>query len=217
MLRTEFDEYDPDVMIPLAEVMLKMASEIFPKEISVNDEKLSVHLVVGDGPHIADAIELVDKCMGQLYVKHKGKNWKDEKREELLEVGLLFIYYTSKDGQIAALVACKMIEGQTLYLYEIQVHPEAQNHQVGSTLIKCFHSLAKKLDDFSLDDGKFDEALRWCCTTEYTALTVFSDNERALQWYKLLGYDYTANSPKDRTTRLRVIKPDYYELEREVN
>lgn len=219
-MEPEFDEYDPDTMLPLVSLMLKFAEDIFPSLIEIEDKKLYRHIAHGSGNHVQQAITLVDECMGKLYVSHKGRNWKKDKAEELEEVGLLFVWYSFDNDVQApprALVVSKITESQTLYLYEIQVHPEVQGKNIGSKLMKGFHDLALKLDDTSLNDTALDETTRWNCTVEYTGLTVFSDNKKALNWYRKMGYDYSPNSPRDRKTRLRVIKPDYYELEREVN
>ncbi|KAF3985204.1 hypothetical protein FT663_03175 [Candidozyma haemuli var. vulneris] len=216
---SEFDEDDPETMIPLVGLMAEFSKDIFPESLDVNGKTIHRHLAFGRGPHIEETVRLVDQCMGPLYVSHKGKNWKNHKADELKEIGLLFIWYSVEgSSEMSALVVCKLVSEQTLYLYEIQVHPDVQNNHLGSKLMDGFHKLAKKLDETSLNDNtELDETLRWNCTTEYTGLTVFPDNEKALRWYKRLGYDHSPGSPIDRKTRLRVIKPDYYELEREVN
>lgn len=213
-----FDEYDPETMIPLVKLMLEFATEIFPSTLEANGQVLHRRLAYGKGIHLEQSVAIVNNCMGPLYVAHKGKGWKKQKEDELREIGLLFIWYALEDfPKMGALVVCKLVDEHTLYLYEIQVLPEYQSHKWGSKLMDSFHALAKKLDETSLNDTELDETLRMNCTTEYTGLTVFPDNERALKWYKQLGYTFSPNSPRDRKTRLRVIKPDYYELEREVD
>lgn len=213
-----FDEDDPETMLPLVKLMLKFCEDIFPSTLLAHDKVLHRHLAHGDEAPIDHTVALVDQCMGSLYVSHKGKEWKIKKAAELCEIGLLFVWYSKEESSdVAAMVVCKLVDDHTLYLYEIQVHPDFQNLGLGTKLMNGFHSLAKKLDETSLTDTKLDETLRWNCTTEYTGLTVFPDNQRALKWYKSLGYDFSPNSPRDKKTRLRVLKPDYYELEREVN
>ena len=54
-------------------------------------------------------------------------------------------------------------------------------------------------------------------TVKGTALTVFSDNERAFKWYSNLGYKLTEGSPVDEKLRSgKVVKPEYYLMRRDL-
>lgn len=211
----QFDEYDEDLMKPLAETISKLAAGFFPETILVG-AKLLKRTISAAPPSLESFIDVVDTCMGKLYVKHKGKLWKEEKSEEFLEVGLVFIWY-SLENKISAFIAFKPVEesyGKTLYLYEIQILPEFQGDRFGATLMHSFHRLASYIDtrteDSSLSKHEHLE-------TDATSLTVFADNTMAFQWYKRLGYTLTDDSPVDRVTRKRTVKPDYYLMSREID
>lgn len=153
-------------------------------------------------------LAILDQNLRDHYLRVNGLNWKDEKRQEMTESGLVYVSYQDVDsGNIAAFLSFMITEdeleedAQVLYLYEIHVSRHYQSLRIGSELINNFHNLARLLAA-SNDERLYNEA---------TCLTVFSDNERALQWYCGLGYKLTKDSPRDKILRNKKrVKPLYY-------
>lgn len=216
----EFDEYSEDIMEPLSLEMAGLAKDNFPEQLLIGLSSFNRHISVDPDEELEDFADLIDQGMGDLYKSHRGPNWKEDKVDELSEIGLVFIWYTKEgSSDVDALIAFKMTQpsyGKTLYLYEIQVKPENQGMKIGSLLISHFHQYASQLRQ-KASQKIVNLFLPGFLSTEYTGLTVFSDNEKALRWYKRLGYDLSEESPQDRHTRTRCIKPDYYELCRRVH
>ncbi|KAK7687411.1 hypothetical protein QCA50_009276 [Cerrena zonata] len=161
-------------------------------------------------------LDLVDLNLGSYYQKRLGKNWKDEKRDEMEESGLVYVIYTDAlTKNIVAFTSVKLVAelaAKVLYLYEIQISSQYQSIGVGSKLISSFHKLATKLNDL-VGDAKYKYSTHF--SNEGTSLTVFSDNDRALNWYFNLGYTFTDDSPRDKLLRNeKVVKPSFYLLTR---
>lgn len=190
-----YENSDPGLLLPL--IPPNFVSEINSDEYNL---KLSFTAAPDDGL-LDKFIQVMSSTIGNLYLKHKGKNWKTEKLAEMKEFGLVYAYYVNdKTNEIAAftsfLHSVYSNGGTSLYLYEIHVLPGYQKSKIGTQLINSFHLIAKKLN----------------CKTE---LTVFSDNSNALSWYEGLNYEISIDSPQNRVLKSgRVIKPDYYILER---
>ncbi|KAI5959446.1 hypothetical protein KGF57_002084 [Candida theae] len=159
------------------------------------------------------SLELIDENIGQLYIKHNGNKWKRDKKLELREPGLIFVLLIDpKLHTISAYICFKMCldsEGElVLYLYEIHVRSLLQGKGLGQLLINQFHKVAA---DLVKSSNPLYKSLRG------TALTVFSDNERALRWYGGMDYNLTTDSPVDKVLRRgNVLKPDYYLLKRAI-
>lgn len=210
----DFDENNDEFMSALAASMVTLVPHIFPGEIAVDTYKLQLNYDTEarvDPQFKAQLINVIDRCMGPLYIDKKGSQWKTEKLQELNTPGLVFVWY-EQDLTPVCFISFKMCEepyGQCLYLYEIQVLPCAQGHSVGSTLLQSFHGLSKLLNSLStLPDLQHFE-------NSFTSLTVFADNHQALSWYMRNAYKQAPDSPSDRTMRNgKVIKPDYYLLYR---
>lgn len=217
----EFDEYDEGLMDPLSKHMAEKAKNYFPEVLDIKGQRLIRHVSSDPSDNISAFVDLIDDCMGKLYKSHKGPSWKEDKILELSEVGLVSVWYSPESKAtncVHALIVFKMTDlsyGKTLYLYEIQVTPDCQGFHVGSKLISRFHDYAFHLQLTASEQSPACSHSGFC-HTDYTGLTVFSDNDRALEWYEKLGYTLSDDSPLDKNIRTRVIKPDYYELCRPV-
>lgn len=158
---------------------------------------------------LKSAVDIIDGTIGNLYIKHNGSNWKREKKVELKEPGLLFVFLADpKSTTVVAYICFKLClddeDDLVLYLYEIHITEEHQGKGLGQFLIDDFHKLCV---DLVKSSNKLYKLLVGM------ALTVFSDNERALLWYRNMGYKLTVDSPVDKVLRNgKVIKPDYYLL-----
>lgn len=210
----DFDEYNESLMVPLSHSIAHLVTEIFPETVEIGE--ITLHRNVATSPDFTVFIEIVDKCMGDMYVANNGRSWKKEKAEEMLEPGLVYVWYSQTEalestGCFLTFKPVLELYGKTLYLYEIQILPLFQAHGLGAKLMDCFHSLAKSMDSRKLDSSL---AQHVHLKTEATSLTVFSANSRALTWYKRLGYKRTADSPVDRKMRNKVLKPKFYLLSR---
>ena len=157
------------------------------------------------------AVDIIEQTIGKLYLQHNGRGWKREKKVELSESGLIFVFIADpKTNNTVAFMCFKLCpdteDQSVLYLYEIHVTSEYQGRGLGQILINKFHELA-------IDLKKSSNSLYKRLTG--TALTVFSNNERTLSWYKNMNYSLTADSPLDKVLRHgNVLKPDYYLLKR---
>lgn len=210
-----FDEDNDAVMGPLGASMGIVAAEVFPATVTLKGQNFELHCASTEtlrDLEIARFIELIDECMGQFYVRHKGEDWKMEKVDEMTETGLVYTWYESH-GVIAGLMSFKLVTesyGQVLYLYEIQISPKFQGEKLGSKFVSGLHVMSTVLNTRTKD-------LQLPMSTHFsnigTGLTVFSDNSRALDWYHRLGYSPSEGSPTDKRLRNgKVVKPSYYLL-----
>lgn len=217
----DYDENNPTVTAPLARSMVLLVPGHFPASLLANASAYSRFCAAADDLPVASVTRLmlvVEQCMGPLYVRHKGPDWKAEKLQEMAESGLVYVWYAVGDT-VGAFVSFKLVVesyGQALYLYEIQVVPQCQHQQWGAQLMLAFHEYA-----LALGNSKGDTALAMSIYfgAVATGLTVFSDNERALAWYKKMGYKLTADSPRDKKLRgspPRVLRPSFYLLSRPI-
>ncbi|MDC6271131.1 GNAT family N-acetyltransferase [Acetobacter pasteurianus] len=161
---------------------------------------------------IEELISIIDDNLGDLYIKNNGTNWKiDKDRDEMKEPGLVVVWFTEKDKtRVAGYISFKLCfdadERFVVYLYEIHFRKDFQGKSLGRLVMDQFHFFAKGLQ-------RSDHSLYQ--RVKGTSLTVFSDNERALNWYKRLGYQLAENSPEDKVLRSgKIRKPGYYLLRR---
>lgn len=156
-------------------------------------------------------VDLVDVNLREFYLKTSGKDWKQAKRKEMLENGLVYTWYEADDGSVAAFISYKLCydecaECKVLYLYEIHVDPRYQGSGLGLGIMSSFHKLVQQLQ--LTKQPHFHDL-------GGTSLTVFPTNVMACQWYFKLGYTFSDGSPLDKVLRTgRVIKPAYYILVR---
>lgn len=218
--KMDFDEDNYECM----ENVANSIKTLVPRTFRFGDEKFLLNcktVAELDTPDLQLFVSTIDKCMGAMYVKHKGKNWQEEKFEELAEEGLVFVWLSEQNSdetsEMCGFLAFKLaleLYGKTLYLYEIQISPRFQEIGLGRKLMLSFHELAKLLD---ASVGNLEISYSSLPSTKYTSLTVFSDNTRALNWYQRLGYDFTDDSPRDRELRGgKVKRPSYYLLARPI-
>lgn len=213
----DFDENDLPAMDAVARAIVSLVPLAFPESISIGD-KLLTRVCTSEAdieePMLDKLVEVIDKCMGKLYVKHKGRNWKEEKLDELTEPGLVFVWYTCEED-ICGFIAFKLVNelyGKTLYLYEIQILPEYQGKRFGSDLMTHFHRMAVIVNAATSNLNISSRAL---LSTRATSLTVFSDNVKALAWYTRIGYYPSPDCSTDRKLRGgKVVKPSFYLLTR---
>ncbi|CDR38857.1 CYFA0S02e07228g1_1 [Cyberlindnera fabianii] len=192
----------------------------FPKTIALSKTNSSLiasrTIITQATPEsIIPSLHLLKKTIGALYTKHKGQNWLSEKIEEMLEEGLTYVTYTTTDNRLVAFESFVLTEDEgviLLYLYEVHVDPEFHGLSIGTTLIESLHGLAETIRKGEQTfDGVDVSGIMG------TKLTVFSDNTRALNWYKKLGYVLSDDSPRDRQLRgKKLVKPSYYLMERPV-
>lgn len=239
-LTSEFDENDENVTVPLGKTIAIVANEVVPKEIQIGGStfsRSSGSASVLGSDRIESLLLLLDNCLGNLYTIHKGPNWKEVKRKEMIDLALVYLWY-EKDEQVACFVSFRTVNesyGKSLYLYEIHVNPLLQGNKVGANLMNLFLMLAQTLrslgehanqksagstnnSTISEELQKVFEKISSMSSIRFldivgTGLTVFSDNTRVLKWYSNLGYTFTRDSPVDRVLRGgKVIRPEYYLL-----
>ncbi|KAI3406708.2 NAT4 [Candida oxycetoniae] len=160
---------------------------------------------------ICRLVDIIDDNLGEIYLKNYGKKWKDAKKRELNEAGMVIVSITRDDsGQVEGFISFKMCfdadEKFVLYLYEIQLGKKLQGHGLGQSIMDQFHEYVASLQRSS---NKLYQKLNG------TALTVFSENERAFAWYTRLGYKFAECSPMDKTKRDGTVKkPKFYLMKR---
>lgn len=190
------------------------ASGVFRDHIAIEGSQNTLQLHVAPMHKLKKkalnaCLALLEQNLRDHYLRVNGPDWIDEKRREMTERGLVYVSYQDVgSGNIAAFLSFMITEDelecedvQVLYLYEIHVSRQYQSLRIGSELLNSFHDLARRLA------ASNDEHLH----NKATCLTVFSDNDRALQWYCNLGYQLTKDSPRDKVMRnKKLIKPPYY-------
>lgn len=217
-----FDESNVEFMDAVAETLSStVIPEIFQDQLVVVNSKAkscTLNLFVKPVHKLSSKLlnsflNLVDQNLRDHYIRQNGKDWKLQKREEMQEDGLIYVYYKDEEsGNIVAFLLFmltyyepEMKINKVLYLFEIHVSKSYQSLRIGAELIERFHLVAKKLNELE------DDVLQ----ADATCLTVFSDNAKALKWYKALNYKPTEDSPKDKVLRnKKVLKPSYYILTR---
>lgn len=145
-----FDEDDLGITLPLANSVAIVAKSVFPSKLICESVTLSRNcgpVTLIEKSVLSDCLELLDECLGEFYVRHKGQRWKREKQGEMSEPSLVYVWYEDVSG-VACFVSFRIVlepYGRSLYLYEIQVKPLLQGKQLGLTLMNSFHSLAQNL------------------------------------------------------------------------
>lgn len=199
-----FDETDDLLMATVANTLQSIAEQIIPKEVQLpkNNAVLQVkaaHLLFPE--NFTPFLNLISNTIGSLYETVDGPNWQVQKMSELQEKGLVYISY-STTRELVAFMSIKLVLDQNikqLYLYEIHISPEYQGNRLGTKMINLLHTIANELNKLG--------GLYSC---EATGLTVFSANQKAYEWYNLLGYRLSTGSPTDRKLRGKTIRPNYY-------
>ncbi|CAX42006.1 histone-specific N-acetyltransferase, putative [Candida dubliniensis CD36] len=211
----KFSEDDPFLMEEIAEDLV--LNHLTTNTFSLPNYRTHIettHNIQENQLH--DFIQLIDDNLGDLYVKSQEQNWKDNKQEEMSEPGLIYVWFTETttddDDELVGFVSFKLCEDDdgifVLYLFEIHLTEKYQGQKLGQLLIDQFHEFAKSLQNSS---NKLYSML------EGTALTVFTKNTKALNWYKKMNYELTERSPMDKKLRNgTVIKPVLYLMRRKL-
>lgn len=210
-----FDEEDEDFIKEVSKNVALIVPEIFPLSITIplSEEHCQFHLApIYRMPKemLVKCVNLVESNLEAFYVKHQGLGWKSDKVKEMQEIGLIYIWYTDSKNDVVGFISFMVTysdEYKVLYLYEIHVSSNYHSMKIGTQLIDKLHELSHHLNNVSSNQYKYRHF-----SNDGTALTVFSDNIKALQWYYKLGYQLTEDSPRDKVLRSKVIKPDYYLL-----
>ncbi|CCD26796.1 N-terminal L-serine N(alpha)-acetyltransferase NatD NDAI_0I02270 [Naumovozyma dairenensis CBS 421] len=169
-------------------------------------------------------LNILDVNLGAKYTKvsktiyENDKSWKSNKLEEMLSPGLIYVSYWDEKYQEPLLFLSFMLtEGDgfigthsndddenehndqlmsVIYLYEIQILPQLRGQGIGTKLLsvhlhQCCSSLVTKY-------GK--DFLPYPLVG--IELTVFSDNIKAINFYKSIGMKLTPDSPTDEVYQI---------------
>lgn len=157
-------------------------------------------------------LDILDVNLGEKYTKvskkiyENARPWKVNKLEEMRSPGLVYVSYWDEESDEPMLFLSFMLteeDGFTeddkllsvVYLYEIQILPSLRNRKLGTRL------LAEHLQDAcSRLRSENGELLEYPLIG--IELTVFSDNENAIKFYKSIGMELTPDSPRDRVAHL---------------
>lgn len=201
----------------LANSIALQIDKIFDSSLPANND-LKLHYAAVqnlDDEKLLQLLQILHLNLNDFYSKYYGANWHEDKIEEMHEAGLIYLWYSDSDDNIVCFMSFMMTinDGmKVIYLYEIHVAPKLQSLKIGTYLINKLHELSKFLNSHINTPYKYSAHYKH----DGVALTVFSDNSKALEWYFKLGYNFTDSSPRDRVLRSgRVIKPDIYLLMRE--
>lgn len=206
----EFNEEDPFLMEAIAEdLQLNFINGAFKVGKFTTHSEVAHNL---SDEQLQEFIDTIDDNIGDLYVKYRGNEWKDDKEDEMTEPGLVMVWFKDDAEELVGYLSFKLCVDDdvvfVLYLFEIHLVKEYQGKKYGRQIIDQFHDFAQLLMNSK------NELYR---TVQGTALTVFSDNERAFKWYSNLGYKLTEGSPVDKKLRSgKVVKPEYYLMRREL-
>ena len=111
-----------------------------------------------DENQIDKFIQLIDDNLGDLYVESEQYNWKNNKKEEMLEPGLVYIWFTEttrrrrrrRTSRFLSFKLCEDVDDVfVLYLFEIHLTQKYQGQKLGQLLIDQFHEFAKSLQNSS--------------------------------------------------------------------
>ncbi|KAK9471518.1 uncharacterized protein V1510DRAFT_420142 [Dipodascopsis tothii] len=146
---------------------------------------------------------LIESNLKHLY-RQSALGWSSvDKQEEMREQGLIYVTLSQHEHhatRVLGFVSFMHTEENgedVVYCYEIQLASRIQGLGVGKSLMQVVESYAAH------------------CAAPKCMLTVFSAN-RAVEFYRKIGYTLAENSPQDRKLRNGVSKPSYYILEKAV-
>lgn len=157
---------------------------------------------------------LIADNLDEYYEKRQGSGWKVNKFSEMQEPGLVYAWCSVNNVLVGFILfkVCNDEDTRVLYLYEIHVDPKYHSQKYGTKFMNSFYELAKNIPNYI--DTK-SPLFSYFTNIQFTQLTVFSDNLKALDWYTRLGYTYNHNSPLPTTLRSgKVINPEYFILEK---
>ncbi|GAV47074.1 hypothetical protein ZYGR_0E00880 [Zygosaccharomyces rouxii] len=157
-------------------------------------------------------LQLIEINLGSYYNKYNktiyknNKRWQSNKWQEMCSENLFHVSYWNVESNelvcFCSIMPCEesIVEGEMsniIYLYEIHVAPEWRNQKFGKSIL---NALKEKLCPKAHLSG--------------IELTVFSSNERAINFYRNNGFTLSYDSPSDKRRRtrtgIRIIRPTYY-------
>lgn len=200
------------------------------KKLDIDDIQLKIINVIDLTDEVLNkCINLLNNNLGTIYSSINGAKWKDLKRKEMLENGLVYIILSNIDsGEFFGFMSMKIIneyEFCVLYLYEIQLDKAIRNLGLGTILLDKLDLIVQNLNT----SDKLKKLWLKNFPDEYIdisdknlllsgiGLTVFSVNKNALKLYNRLGFKQHRDSPQKKILRNnKIIEPDYYILEKKI-
>lgn len=200
-----FDEEDSRVVALLVEHVDSQIEQVFLQRSDVLTQYQLHHCCSStlDLETLTSLLNIIDDNLSELYIAVQGADWKDDKRIEMRDRGLCYVWYTNELGVIVGFVSFSVVNEihfgshkTVLYLYEIHIVEQYQSLGLGSILLSAFHQFGAHLK--LLHKNAPSEMNGILGQLFSTNLTVFADNTRAAQWYFKNGYTYTSDSPRPK-------------------
>ncbi|EXJ96165.1 hypothetical protein A1O1_01291 [Capronia coronata CBS 617.96] len=176
---------------------------------SLLDGHSELHHCQDDASHIPPALleqclKLIELTSAQDYQNSELKWSPSKKRKEMRLPDMKYIILVERNTSNLAGFISFMItyeDGyEVVYIYEIHFAPAWQGKGLGKKLMRAVEAIGQ-----SVGVGK-------------SMLTVFTANERAVNWYHKLGYSEDEFSPGPRTLRNGTVKePSYVILSKRLN
>ncbi|KUI55816.1 N-alpha-acetyltransferase 40 [Cytospora mali] len=147
-------------------------------------------------PDLETCFALVEETSKQDY-ENSSRGWNPSaKRKEMRDPDLRYILVRDASSQIQGFTSLMptLEEGQpVVYCYEIHLKPALRGTGLSRLLISMLESVAAEIE-----------------VMEKVMLTVFTCNERAMQFYRRCGFERDEISPRPRRLRGGKVKlPDY--------
>ncbi|CCX30051.1 acyl-CoA N-acyltransferase [Pyronema domesticum] len=141
---------------------------------------------------------LIESNMKPMYLRSTIGWSAPEKKKEMAHPAMRFLLLPEEQGFASFMVTEEEGE-EVIYCYELQLADAARNSGKGAQLMQV-------LETFGHNVG-----------LKKAMLTVFSENEGAIRFYKKNGYEVDEISPQGRVTRSgKVRPPSYYILSKEI-
>lgn len=218
-----------------AKILAKCIGEYLDSQIILeqcpNIPKLKVDITkeITDN-ELEECLKLLNLNLGKIYEAVNGRKWRIAKREEMLEPGLVYVLFRlAETDKLLGFLSVKIINEidlHLLYLYEIQLDPKYRNLKFGSFLMRKLEEIVKSINK----SGKVKKLWYKNFKEDYDdindpnllltgiGLTVFSSNKGARKLYERFGYKLHPDSETDKILRNgKIIEPDYYMLEKQIN
>ncbi|CCK69680.1 N-terminal L-serine N(alpha)-acetyltransferase NatD KNAG_0C05820 [Huiozyma naganishii CBS 8797] len=144
-------------------------------------------------------LEILDNNLGPVYARlsrkiyGNSKHWRENKWLEMLSAQLVYVSYWVSDSEPVLYTSFMLTEengissiestDRVVYLYEIQLIEAIRRQKLGQAIVSYLTECALESPEVAA-----------------VALTVFSDNEKALKFYERLNFTYTIDSPRDEVT-----------------
>lgn len=206
-LQQELDESRPDSVAAAATALAAISRNVYAASVHAGSTMALRRCADYRTVHVAPLVALIDANLRSHYEATQGCHWQRLKEQEMRTPGLVYILYVCDDVTVAfvSFMATYGDDTKVLYLFEIHVDPAFQHCGLGSRLLRDFHAVAQATNATTA------APVVRCAAT---MLTVFTENSRALGWYRRQGYQLADESPTDRVLRRKTVLPDYYILKR---